>query len=371
MVAAVPAVRKGGVPRGMVRAMRPFPVDLLRPGVPRQPSFTVAEVPCRAKLDQNESPFDLPPEIKQQIVADVESAAWNRYPQPRRYAEIKERFAAAIDQPAERVVLTAGCDQMILLSFWAAGGAGRLARLFEPTYPMFGYYAAITQTEADRVVLGADYDVAGALDRRPAADLLHLVSPNNPTGSGPDRETVLRALELGPACLVFLDEAYADYAGSTLVDLVEEWPQLLVGRSLSKSMLAGVRLGYGVGHPELIAVLERLLFVPYHLSALQLATAARFDRIRPLLEARVHSVTAERERVASRLRALGLRVWPSRANFLLFAVEDVGSAYSGLLARGVRVRNVSSMPGLSSHLRVTIGIAEENELFLESVAASV
>jgi histidinol-phosphate aminotransferase len=341
-----------------------LPQGLLRDDVPRRPSFTVSERPHRAKLDQNESPFDVPAEAKERILADLRAAAWNRYPQPRWYAEVKERFAAAIGQRPERLVLTAGCDQMILLAFWAAGGRGRRARVFEPTYPMFGHYARTTQTELDSVVLGADFEMRAEVLGDPV-ELLCLVSPNNPTGGGPERALVVEALRREG--LVFVDEAYADYAGQSIVDLVPGSPGLLVGRSLAKSLLAGTRLGYGLGHPEVIAALERLLFVPYHLSSFQLLVAHHFELIQPHLASRVAAVVAERGRVAAGIAALGLRVWPSRANFVLFAVPDARRTHERLLDQGVRLRDVSSMPGLSNHLRATVGTAEENELFLAAL----
>jgi histidinol-phosphate aminotransferase len=329
----------------------------------------VSEVPHRAKLDQNESPFDVPQEVKDEILAELGRWSWSRYPQPAGYAETKREFAAAIGLPADRVVITAGCDQMILLAYWAAGGPGRRARFFEPTYPMFGHYALITSTEADRVVLGPDFDVRACGIGDPV-DLLLLVSPNNPTGDGPDRALVLEALERG--CLVFVDEAYADFdpAGS-VVDLVAAHPNLLVGRSLSKSLLAGVRLGYGVGHPDLIRVLERLLFAPYHLSALQLAVARRFGSIRPHLAERIATVLRERERVGGAIAGLGLRAWPSRGNFVMFDVEDAGATYEALLERGVRIRDVSGLPGLDRQLRVTVGAQPENDLFLDALARAI
>jgi len=350
----------------------PFPADeLLRPDVPRKPSFSVSEVPHRAKLDQNECPFEPPPEVKQAILSSLERVAWNRYPQPRRYAEVKERFAAALGLSPQRVVLTAGCDQVILLAFWAAGGQGRSARIFEPTYPMFSYYGGITGTTLDRVVLGADLDVASAWRGSSPVDLLCLVSPNNPTGDGPDGALVVEALERRPRSLVLVDEAYADYARHSVVDLLDEHPNLLVGRSLSKAMLAGVRLGYGVGHPELIAALENLLFVPYHLSALQLEVAWHLDLVLPHLARRVDQILVERERVHKAIGALGCRTWPSRANFLLFEVDDAAGCYAALLERGVRLRDVSSMSGLDQHLRVTIGTPEENDIFLEALTTIV
>ncbi|MBW2277210.1 MAG: histidinol-phosphate aminotransferase family protein [Deltaproteobacteria bacterium] len=346
-----------------------FPTKILRPELDLSPAFTVSEVPHRAKLDQNESPFDVPQEVKGEILAELAASRWNRYPQPAQYAAIKLEFATALGLPADRVVITAGCDQMILLAYWAAGGPGRTARFFEPTYPMFGHFALITSTSADRAVLGPELDVASHGLGDPV-DLLLLVTPNNPTGDGPNRELVLEALERD--CLVFVDEAYADFdPEGSMIDLVADHPNLLVGRSLSKSALAGARLGYGVGHPDLIRVLERLLFAPYHLSSLQLAVARHFGSIRPHLADRVAAIRRERDRVHAEIAELSLRAWPSRGNFLMFEVVDAKATYQGLLDRGVRIRDVSGLPGLTQHLRVTIGTPQENELFLEALAAAV
>ncbi len=345
-----------------------FPFALLRPDAPTEPSFLINEIPYRAKLDQNESPVDVPDEVKAQILDSVRSLAWNRYPQPAQYETIKARFAAAIEVPAENLILTAGADQMILLAYWAAGGAGRRARIFEPTYPVFAVGARISQTRLDRVVLDADFDVAGAgLGDR--VDLLMLVSPNNPTGGLIDRALIAEALTRN--CLVFMDEAYADYARRSVVDLVAEHPNLLLARSLAKSSLAGIRLGYGVGHPELINVLERCIFAPYHLNFLQLALAENLRLVKPHLESMVAAVIAERGRVHAALEQLAVRVYPSRANFLLFAVDDAAATNRRLLDRGIRLRDVSTLPGLGQHLRVTIGTAAENDLFLEALAAAV
>ncbi len=348
--------------------MKTFPIEILRDGTPTEPSFSVSEVPHRAKLDQNESPFDIPQEAKQQILNALGDAKWSRYPQPQRYVEVKKRFAAAVGLEPEQLILTVGCDQIILLAYWAAGGPGRTARIFEPSYPIFGALARTTHTSLDQVVLGPEFDVAahGLGDR---VDLMVLVTPNNPTGNGANRELILEALAKGS--LVFIDEAYADYAEETVIDIIANHPNLLVGRSLSKALLAGVRLGYAVGHPSLINVLERLIFAPYHLNALQLLVAEHFDIIKPHLKTMVHSVISERHRVANRLDEMGLRIYPSMANFILFEVDRAAQTYGELLDRGVRIRDVSSMPGMGEHLRVTIGSRNENDIFLEAVSKSV
>ncbi len=348
--------------------MKTFPIEILRDGAPTEPSFSVSEVPHRAKLDQNESPCDIPKEAKQHVLNALGDAKWNRYPQPKKYVEVKKRFAAAVDLDPDQLILTVGCDQIILLTYWAAGGPGRTARIFEPSYPIFGALARTTHTTLDQVVLGPDFDVA-ARGLGDPVDLMVLVAPNNPTGNGPNRELILEALAKGS--LVFVDEAYADYAEDTVIDIVEDYPNLLVGRSLSKALLAGVRLGYAMGHPSLINVLERLIFAPYHLNALQLLVAEHFDAIKPHLKTMVRSVIAERHRVANHLGEMGLRVYPSKANFILFEADSAARTYRGLLDRGVRIRDVSAMPGMGEHLRVTIGSRNENDIFLEAVSKSV
>lgn len=345
-----------------------FSYDILRANAPTRPSFTISEIPYRAKLDQNESPLDVPDEVKHAIASELLRSSWNRYPQPKSYAAVKEQFAAAIGADPDTIVLTAGCDQMILLAFLSAGGSGRTARIFEPAYPMFAAYAAMTQTELDRVVLGPEFDIR-ANGLGPPVNLLILVSPNNPTGNGPDRALIEQALERN--CLVFVDEAYGDYAGQTVIDLVDDYPNLLVARSLSKSLLAGVRLGFGVGHPDLINVLEQLIFAPYHLNMLQLTIAKNFGLIIPHLEAMVRNTRTERARIISALEEMGQRVWPSKGNFVMFATSHGKQTYDKLLAQGVRIRDISSMPGMTKQLRVTVGTREENDWFLQAMATSL
>src|SRR5262245_4641181 len=110
-------------------------LSCLRPDLPPPSSFTVSEKPHRAKLDQNEAPVDCPPALKRAIAEALAAGAWHRYPHPREYAEAKARFAEAVRVKPEQLALTVGCDQVIQAAFFLAGGPGRRARWFEPTYP--------------------------------------------------------------------------------------------------------------------------------------------------------------------------------------------------------------------------------------------
>lgn len=350
-------------------------LECLRPDLPAPATFTVSELPHRAKLDQNEAPVDLPPELKRELAAELADAAWNRYPQPAEYRAAKARLAGALGLAPEAVALTVGCDQVIQAAFLLAAGPGRRARWFEPTYPYIALMSRMTGTLGEGVVLGPAVDAtldAAAIIAAPSPHLCVLVSPNNPTGGLPPRAAVDAALA-DAGRLLFVDEAYADFSGETLLGDVAAHPNLLIGRSLSKSLVAAVRLGFAVGHPELIAALERAYTAPYHLNALQLRVAARYADVLPHVRAAAAAVVAERDRVAAALAQLpGVLPLPSRANFILFSVPgDPAATHAALAAAGVRVRDVSGLPGLGAHLRVTIGTREENELFVEELKSVV
>jgi histidinol-phosphate aminotransferase len=348
----------------------------LRAGLPAPSSFSVSEEPHRAKLDQNESPVDLPDQLKADLTAELAALPWNRYPQPRDYAAAKAQFAAALGLAPETVCLTVGGDQAIVSAFHAAGGPGRRARWFEPTYPYISLAARMTHTVADPVDLSApDFDGALTPEQvlaEPSPDLVVFVAPNNPTGAMPPAEAVAAALA-EPRRLVFVDEAYADFCGATRITEVERHLNLAIGRSLSKGMLAGVRLGYVVGHPQLIAALEQLYTAPYHLSSLQLAVARRYADIAPHIERAAAAVVAERTRVTAALRAQpGIDPLPSCGNFVLFRVagapERARQVHASLAAAGIRVRDVGGLPKLAGYLRVTIGLPAENDLLLTSLS---
>ncbi len=337
-------------------------MGFLREDIDFSSSFTVSQKPYRAKLDQNESPYDLPTELKEIIFQDVMKMEWNRYPQPKIYEEVKEIFAQYIGVSPKNLALTFGGDQAILSAFWIGGGKGRRCLIYEPTYPMFRHYALATSTEADIKVLGENFSIDPS-DFKLGYHMIFFVSPNNPTGNLVDKEVIKRALETGS--LVFVDEAYFPFSGITVWEEFREYPNLMVGRSLSKSLLAGMRMGYVLGSDEIIRAVEHMNFVPYNLTLFQLSIFKNFGKIKDHIDRVAEEVRSERERVFEVLNELGFKPSLSFANFIMFKVRDHTLAYRTFVEEGVRIRDVSGLPGLYNHLRVTIGRKEENELFIQ------
>ncbi|MCA9670241.1 MAG: aminotransferase class I/II-fold pyridoxal phosphate-dependent enzyme [Myxococcales bacterium] len=364
-----PPPAAAGAASSAVRGPR---ATLFRAGLPDGQGFTVSAAPTQAKLDQNEAPWPLPEALHERLLAELSARPLHRYPQPAEYAETKARFASALGLDAERVLLVAGADQLIATLVQAAGGARRRMRLFEPTYPMYRVAAKNSGTPVDEVILDARYEISESMVDVDA-EIVVLVSPNNPTGTTVPRAVIRRALARDER-LVIVDEAYADFAEESALDLGARHDNLFIVRSLSKSLLAGARLGYGVGHPELVRTLEAMLVVPYNLSHLQMVLADNMLSLRAVMRERARAVRDARDGLRGALAQRGLVALPSQGNFLCLELPrdiEAPALYEALCARGARLRDVSSMPGLAGYLRVTVGTAEMHEHLLAALDESL
>jgi histidinol-phosphate aminotransferase len=199
-------------------------------------------------------------------------------------------------------------------------------------------------------------------------DVVIVCSPNNPTGGCEPVPTIAALAEEAPG-LVVVDEAYIEFAegSDTAVTLLPHYDNLVVVRTFSKAWsLAGVRIGYLLADPAIVAELARVR-LPYNVSTITQAMGLAALEHAPETFDAVRSIVEERNRVGLELQAMGLLAYPSRANFVLFEVPDADRVFDGLLERDVLVRSYSNHPRLANCLRVTIGLAEENDAFLAAL----
>lgn len=348
-------------------------VALIRPEVRAERAYRVATALDRAaKLDQNESPYGLPPEIEQAAVDALRTTDWNRYP-PDRPHRLTAALAERLDWPAEGIIVGRGSNELTPTVGLALVQPGTPVVLPRPMFALYGSMVRVFGGREVPVAPEPDFshsaDAVIAAMHEAGAPLAVVCSPNNPTGFAFSHADLKRMAAAAPGFLL-IDEAYFEFIeGPTAVDLMREAPNVLVMRTFSKAMgLAGVRLGYLMGHPDVVAELQkpRLPFLVDRLSeGIGLAMLERDDLIRE----RVAVLNAERVKLCAALDEIeGVETIPSAANFFIMRSPlPPAELLQALLREGVRIRDMSGYPELAGWVRASVGLPEENRAFLDAL----
>ena len=305
------------------------------------------------RLDRNEGLLPSPGALADLAEADPELL--RRYPD---VSELTALLAARWNVAPGRVIVTAGADEAIDRICRAFLARGRTLLLPEPSFEMLDRYAALAGGELVRVPWPADVfptdEFLERVDGRTA--VIAIVSPNNPTGGVATLADVRRLAVQAHEALILLDHAYVEYADDDLTAAVLDLPNVVVTRTLSKAWgLAGCRVGYAIGSPDVIAVLHAA-GGPYPVAAPSISLAVhQLERGRALLAAHVARVREERAALTRQLQSLRLSPRDSQANFVFV---DCGTRASfcaaALAALGVLVREFRDRPGLETALRITL-----------------
>ncbi len=296
----------------------------------------------------------------------------NRY--PRAAVDLLAALASRYGVDPGQIVLGNGSNEVLLYTFLLFGGHGRPTLLFQPTYSM---HARLARTAGGPVVdeaIGLPYALsaerAAAAVERAGPNVVVLCSPNNPTGTLVGEDVVRAVVRAAPRSLVLVDEAYADFAGVSVVPLIAEHPNLVVARTFSKARAsAGLRLGLLLAHP-LVADMYRGVQLPYNVSALTLAVATKIARDEEAVRERVEDCRVERAKVLAALRRVRtVETFDSVTNFILFRLRSgtTEDAHARFLREGVLVRDLSTWPGCAGCLRVSIGTPAENDRFIAAL----
>ena len=260
-----------------------------------------------------------------------------------------------------------GSDEILDLAFRLFLEPGQRLVTATPTYSMYPHLARLNRVAYVGVPTNDDFQITASKLLAQKPDMVLVCNPNNPTGTLFDPRLVGEILEAfdGP---VLVDEAYAEFAGMTLISLVDKYPNLLVARTLSKAYgLAGLRVGFGVAHPDVAELLRRAK-PPFtvNIASEQVAVRALADR-RPVDQA-IRAIGQERDRLTKGLRDLGFNVWPSHANFVLtlppIPCEEL---YAKLKDRHILARLYRHEPALRDHIRFTVGTPEDTKTLLSAL----
>ncbi len=318
------------------------------------------------RLDMNENLAGCSPRVLSALrEASVDDVSF--YPD---YSKFREKLAQSCKLKKENILLTCGGDEGIRCTLEAFVEDGEEVIMPFPTYAMFPILARLQGVQIKEVPFARDRlfpkkTIINAISEKTKGIIV--VNPASPTGLLVKQEDLEQLLADYPEIMVFLDETYCHYSKTSLIHLVEKYPQLVVIRTFSKAQgLAGLRLGYVASAGENIVSMSKVAF-PYGASSLAvkagLAALEDDDFTRKVVE----DTDKEKERLQSSLEKIGIKVLPTDTNFLLLEVgENEERIYKELFQRKILVRRLSGPP-LEGFLRVTVGIRKENDAFLQAM----
>lgn len=324
------------------------------------------------KLNTNENPYPPSPKVAEVLSGLVERLP--KYPDPS--AGVFCRAVARLHQiPAEWVVAGNGSDELLGLLARSFTGPGRPLGAMVPSYSLYPVLAGIQNAPFLEVPYGDSFDLDPEAIERCGAPAFFLTSPNAPSGTGYGNALIRRLAERFDGLLV-VDEAYADFAEESAISLVGDFPNLCVTRSLSKSYgLAGLRLGYLVGHPDLIRIIHSVRDAyNVDLFAQEIGAAVLGDR--DYFASTRGKILRSREALSDGLETLGWHVYPSAANFVLAEPRrEDGSAgpevardcFFWLESHKILVRYFDNHALTRSRLRISVGSEDQVKQLLSAI----
>nr|WP_298411566.1 histidinol-phosphate transaminase [uncultured Halomonas sp.] len=322
------------------------------------------------KLNTNENPYPPAPGVEQAL-RDYPSNHLRLYPDPDATA-LREALTEEFGIEPNQVFLGNGSDEVLALAFQAFFRQAKPLTMPSISYSFYPVYCRLYDIEPRTVALDDNWQVPLQALTGDSGGIV-FANPNAPTGHGHSRAAIAELLERITECVVLVDEAYVDFGGESSVPLVQDYPNLLVTGTFSKSRsLAGLRIGYAIGSRELIEGLERVKnsFNSYPIDSLAIVAGVAALKDHEHFDACRERVIRTREYTRQHMEKLGFRVLPSQTNFLLVHHDnhDAGQVFAALRERGILVRHFNT-EALRDFLRITIGTDDEMDSLLEALEA--
>jgi len=335
-------------------------------------AYTLELREAEIKLNQNESPYDWPRELKEEVLARALARPWNIYPDFES-SLLRRALAAAYHLEPENLHVGNGSNELLAATIGAFVGPGTPVIFPRPTFTLYEKLVTIAgglpipiEFEPDSGFLPLDEVLAEVAKHEDA--IVIVCSPNNPTGGVLPDGGLQRLIDSG--AMVLFDRAYGDFANDTFPAL---HPRLITFSTFSKAWgLAALRVGWVASTIENCREIRKVK-LPYSLNAISEIAATIALQNRPLRDANVSRIVSERERVAAAMRDIPrITLFPTKANFVTFRpVRSSKEIFEALFARGILVRDVSAYPRLANCLRISIGSPEQNDAMLAALKEAV
>lgn len=332
-------------------------------------AYTPGEQPQNRKfikLNTNESPYPPAPSVLEAIGReDIELLRLYSDPTAK---TLKEKLANLYGVKSENVFVSNGSDEALNFAFMAYGCQGVVFP--DITYGFYQVFGDLYSQPYQKIPLEEDFTI-DYHSYCGKGNMVVIANPNAPTGMSIPLWQIEEILKSNPNNVVLIDEAYVDFGGETALPLIDQYPNLLVTRTFSKSRcLAGGRLGYAFGSRELIEDLEKIKYStnPYNLDRLTLSLGEATVDADPYYQEKCAEIINTRIWTEQQLKNLGFTVLPSNTNFLFAKTDkmDGGELYEALKAEGILVRHFTN-PRIAQYNRITIGSPEEMAILIETV----
>lgn len=325
--------------------------------------------PGLIKLNQNENPFDVPDEIKRELVEDFLRRPWNRYPGvfP---DELLEALSSYVGHPVGGIIAGNGSNELMYTVLMATVTKGTKVLIPSPSFFLYEKAVRVFDGEVISVMMNADFSFPTEnilrVARRENPALIVLVSPNSPTGQSISVGDVDRILTETSA-IVLVDEAYIEFSEKGSVQgLLAKHDRLIVLRTFSKAFsMAGLRIGYLLAEPSLCTELLKPK-IPFTVNAFSSSVSMKLMNRKDIVDERIAFIKNQKNVLLRSLRLIaGIETFSSDTNFLIFRTRHAARVlFDRMLERNVLVRDVSSYPMLERTLRVNAGTEHENKTFL-------
>ena len=319
------------------------------------------------RLDFNESTAGCSPRVLERL-RGIDAELLARYPERE---PVEKKVASFLGLDAAQVLLTNGVDEAIHLLCSTYLDPGDEALVVVPTFAMYAIFALAEAARVIEVRAGDDFAFpASELLARlsPRTRLIAVANPNNPTGVAVAGEILIRIARAAPQAAVLVDEAYFEFHGETLMAQAGQIENLFVVRTFSKAYgLAGLRIGILAGEARQMAMVRRVAS-PYSVNAAALAVLPEALRDQEYVDRYVAQVRNNREKLQLELGRIGLRYWPSHANFVLVRIGPAHVEFvRALRERGILVRDRDSDPGCEGCVRLTVGTDEHTQALIDAL----
>jgi len=345
--------------------------DLIRAEILALSAYHVPDSGKMIKLDAMENPYQWNETLQQQWLENIQHAALNRYPDPAA-RELKQALRTTMQIPdGNDIMLGNGSDELIQMLALTFSGDNKILLAPEPSFAMYKLIAQVAGMKYIGVSLDKNFnlDMFALLETIEAhqPSVVFIAYPNNPTGNAFSISDIEAVIETSTG-LVVIDEAYSPFADHTFMSRLNDYPNLLVMRTISKLGLAGLRLGLLAGATQWLEQIEKTR-LPYNINVLTQMSALFALQHYDIFQAQTQQIRQDRATLLSALQEHeNIEVWESQTNFILFRVPHATALFEGLKAQGILIKCLhGSHPMLDNCLRVTVGTPEENQAFLNAL----